>query len=130
MTDTTENKTPAKVYEILGINPVTLAATAIQHWLKPLDENIAIENMAVELESTLMFEGITDLRDPAVMMCTQMRLLDTVFNQFVFQGMEYGPYRDANLQKISMALKAQRQCMQAYGALNRRRKPSCKNNDE
>ena len=52
-----------------------------------------------------------------------MRVLDTVFNQFMQQGMKYGPYQSPDYQKIAFGLLAQRQCTNAFDKLNRRRRP-------
>lgn len=104
-------------------SPVYQAAASVRHWLKPVDENLRLENLAIEMESALMFEDINSLSDSAVLMSTHMRILDTVFNQFIRQSLEYGRYNHIDYKKIGFALMAQRQCTNAFDKLNRRRRP-------
>lgn len=117
------NPVPEDTPEPCGTNPVYQAAATVQHWLKPLDENLKLEHLAVEMEGALMFEDIDNINDSAVMMSTHMRVLDTVFNQFLRQGMKYGAYQSPDYEKIGFALLAQRQCANAFDKLNRRRRP-------
>lgn len=122
MTETTQNPEIPETVSPAGISPLhplSQAGAAIHQCLNPMSENVAITDLAYDLESALNFERIYDYGDNALLLTTHSRTLDAIFNRFVIQG--FAPDQNPDLNKIRIALMAQRQCTTVIDKLQRRK---------